>query len=626
MPEQRKPSPSIILFLLIGAVLGAVLGYAISHHYVIEDFELRYVPTLTFADGGVYSGPLDDEGVASGHGRMEWTNGSYYEGNFAGGLYHGKGLFVGASGQEYEGDYSRGVEHGQARVKYVDGTEYRGDIVNGMLDGRGLMTFTDGRFYEGDFQQDKMTGEGRWVVPGSHTYIGGIKDALYDGRGELSHDKIVDDQPGDAEQSFNSGASYVGEFKAGLYHGQGIYQTADGDIYSGTFAYGVFTGDGSFKSSNGVSELGQFVDWRLQGTGLRTDADGNQFKGNFQYGELQGEGVYLGADGERYEGGFEYGRYQGSGTHINLKGDAYVGEFRYGVKHGKGELSYKEPIDGVSYIKGVWKNGTLKEASEGVIIYPATELAEFSLYEQSDLLDKQLAQLAKSSGEAINLYTLAVAGYGSEEVFSRELRFIEDNFVDQYSSKQHSVLLGNSRRALGERPLATLTSLERSINAISKNMDVEKDILFLYITSHGSKHKKIALEQSGLSLPDLEAEKLKSLLDNSGIKWKVIVLSACYSGGFIETLADQNTLIITSAAADKTSFGCDDNSLFTFFGEAFFKESLPESESFVEAFTLTEKHIAEWEEEQGYETSNPQISQPQSISEHLQKWRKYLRK
>ena len=51
-----------------------------------------------------------------------------------------------------------------------------------------------------------------------------------------------------------------------------------------------------------------------------------------------------------------------------------------------------------------------------------------------------------------------------------------------------------------------------------------------------------------LELAPLTAPALRSLLDDAGIKWRIIVVSACYSGGFVDALQDDNTLIVTAAA------------------------------------------------------------------------------
>ena len=97
------------------------------------------------------------------------------------------------------------------------------------------------------------------------------------------------------------------------------------------------------------------------------------------------------------------------------------------------------------------------------------------------------------------------------------------------------------------------------------------------------------------------------MLADSGIKWKVIVVSACYSGGFIEPLKDDHTLIITASDAANTSFGCEPGSQITWFGQAFFDEALRATRSFSTAFGLARNSVQEREKSGGYPPSNPQM-------------------
>jgi hypothetical protein len=95
---------------------------------------------------------------------------------------------------------------------------------------------------------------------------------------------------------------------------------------------------------------------------------------------------------------------------------------------------------------------------------------------------------------------------------------------------------------------------------------------------------------------------------DSGIKWRVIVISACFSGGFIEPLKDDNTLIITAADAFHSSFGCEYDSDYTWFSQALYDEALSETFSFVEAFEAAKEAVRDRERAEGYPPSNPQMS------------------
>ncbi len=111
-----------------------------------------------------------------------------------------------------------------------------------------------------------------------------------------------------------------------------------------------------------------------------------------------------------------------------------------------------------------------------------------------------------------------------------------------------------------------------------------------------------------LELVSLSAPALRGLLDEAGIKWRIVVVSACYSGGFIDALKDENTLVLTASEADRTSFGCGHRSDATFFGEALFQHGLTRSRSLLGAFDAARARVAERERAGGFRRpSNPQV-------------------
>jgi hypothetical protein len=159
------------------------------------------------------------------------------------------------------------------------------------------------------------------------------------------------------------------------------------------------------------------------------------------------------------------------------------------------------------------------------------------------------------------------------------------------------------------------------LKGVARQMDVEEDILFLYVTSHGSKKHEISVSLDGMPLEDLSAKRFKEIIDASGIKWKVLVISACFSGGLIAPLKDDHTLVITAARADRESFGCGIDSELTYFGRAFFKQSLNSSVSFVEAFSQARNLISDREKKEKQEPSDPQIATSPLIEKKLAEWR-----
>jgi hypothetical protein len=154
-------------------------------------------------------------------------------------------------------------------------------------------------------------------------------------------------------------------------------------------------------------------------------------------------------------------------------------------------------------------------------------------------------------------------------------------------------------------------------------MDVDEDILFLYMTSHGTRKRGFSLSYDGMSLPDINTQELADILDSTSIKYKVVMVSACYSGGFVKPMGNKNTLIMTAAAEDRKSFGCSDDNDITDFAKAFFVKSLPTSSTFEEAFGKA-KIIVEKEEKSRKvkEYSSPQLVMGTAIRKQLTQWRK----
>lgn len=234
-----------------------------------------------------------------------------------------------------------------------------------------------------------------------------------------------------------------------------------------------------------------------------------------------------------------------------------------------------------------------------------------------------LAALEPSQRGRINMYLLAVAGDGSQEVFRREVEFVRSQFDRDFGTRGRSIALVNTRSAASTAPPATVDNIRESLKAIAARMDRDNDILFLFMTSHGGKDHEFKLSQNATTLRGLRPKELAEMLAESRIRWKVVLVSACYSGGFIAPLKNEGTMVMTAARADRTSFGCEDENDFTYFGRAFFKEALPASGSFFEAFGKAKALVDEREKDDKTpqaERSLPQIHSPVSLSEHLRKW------
>jgi hypothetical protein len=234
--------------------------------------------------------------------------------------------------------------------------------------------------------------------------------------------------------------------------------------------------------------------------------------------------------------------------------------------------------------------------------------AEALMYSQPAILDKALAQLQPQRKKIADLFFVGFAAYAAEDVFSKEVDYVKQLLEQRFDAEGHSINLVNHLHTLEQTPLATSTNLALTLKRIGKLMNVEEDVLLLYLTSHGSENHELSVSFWPLALNDITPEKLNAMLDEAGIKWRMIVISACYSGGFVEPLQGPTTLVATAAAADKTSFGCGTESEFTYFGEAVFKEQLTRQSSFITALQQANVSIGQREVREKLEASMPQLS------------------
>ncbi len=256
----------------------------------------------------------------------------------------------------------------------------------------------------------------------------------------------------------------------------------------------------------------------------------------------------------------------------------------------------------LNVIPEVWTDG--ETAAAPADADPAD--AESMLFEQPGRIDRALAAFKVDESAAAKAYFLGFAGVGDEKVFAQEIGLASRVLGERYAIDGRSVSLINDERDLDRAPIASVAGLRYALRGLGARMNRDRDVLFLSISSHGSKDPAIAVSNSQLPLNDLTENDLAEALEDSGIKWRVIIISACYAGGFIESLKSPQTIVIAAAAADRTSFGCSNDRDLTYFGEAFYRDALPRAKDLQQAFALTRSAIATREQAEHVPPSDPQ--------------------
>ena len=242
---------------------------------------------------------------------------------------------------------------------------------------------------------------------------------------------------------------------------------------------------------------------------------------------------------------------------------------------------------------------------------------EQTFYAQHGALERALGALEAERPGIADLYVVVAALYAREDVFMKEARVILDLMRRDFDAEGRSIALINNPKTAEEYPVASLTGLTAALTHLGGLMNVEEDVLVLYLTSHGSEKHELAVDFPPLRLASIDPPALKAALDESGIKWKVIVVSACYSGGFIDALKDSQTMVITASGANRQSFGCGNESDFTYLAKALFDEGLRRTRSFEAAFEVAREAIARRERSRGFPPSEPQIAAGPAIREKL---------
>jgi hypothetical protein len=224
---------------------------------------------------------------------------------------------------------------------------------------------------------------------------------------------------------------------------------------------------------------------------------------------------------------------------------------------------------------------------------------------QRSLLQAQIAGLTPPTKGTTNIYALGVAGWADQDVFLKELDGGLAALGGILPIRGHAVRLVNHRETLESLPLANQRNFAVAVHALGDVMNKDADVLLLLMTSHGEPHG------FGLRLPSevvtqLTPQEVAATLDNEGIKNRIVIVSACYAGTFVPPLMNDNTIVITAADANSTSFGCAPERDWTYFGDAFFRQSVRPGRDLQRAFDNARVLIQGWELMDRARPSNPQ--------------------
>ena len=167
---------------------------------------------------------------------------------------------------------------------------------------------------------------------------------------------------------------------------------------------------------------------------------------------------------------------------------------------------------------------------------------------QAALLKQQLAALAPPRPGVTGVYALGIAGWANQDVFIKELDGGLAVLAGVLPIKDRTVRLINNRTTLDTIPLAEPQNFKAAVHGIAQVMNKDIDVLVLVMTSHGSESGGFMLQVPGKTV-ELTGPQVAAALDGEGIKNRVVIVSACFSGSFVPALLVSAVIGLVSALA-----------------------------------------------------------------------------
>ena len=221
-----------------------------------------------------------------------------------------------------------------------------------------------------------------------------------------------------------------------------------------------------------------------------------------------------------------------------------------------------------------------------------------------------IANTPAAVGAGAKVAVLAFGLVGAQSVFESEAKGAAAILAQRLGAAD--VVVRANTKTRGDVTIATIGA---ALQSAAAKLDHDNDLMVLVLTSHGSQDG-VAI-QAGRRVEILSPPALAAMLARAGVRHRVVIVSACYSGVFL-TLANDDTLVITAADSEHSSFGCQDKVKWTYFGDAFFNTALRRTADLRGAFEEARAIVRERERRNGFIPSNPQIAGGRNIDQLLE--------
>jgi len=222
------------------------------------------------------------------------------------------------------------------------------------------------------------------------------------------------------------------------------------------------------------------------------------------------------------------------------------------------------------------------------------------------LMEQQFAALKPQRPGQVDTYVLSLALW-DDHVFQHEAEGAADVLAQRFNAQGRTIVLTNGegpgvpRTHPGARPADIGAALAR----IGEVMDPNEDVLALFVTTHGNSDGSLAVREQ-YNTTAIYPMILRQALDQTQVKNRLVILSACFAAAHIPALSTDTTMVFAAAASDRTSFGCEPQREWTFFGDAFMNQALRQNRTLPDAFETAKVLIQAWEARERTRPSLPQ--------------------
>jgi hypothetical protein len=256
-----------------------------------------------------------------------------------------------------------------------------------------------------------------------------------------------------------------------------------------------------------------------------------------------------------------------------------------------------------------------READAGPAAGEVSPASEAVLAAQEFMMDRAIDSLEDERSGVTDLYFVGFAPDARRPGVVADVDAAQRTMDERWNTNGRSVVMMNSPLTVAERPFATVTHLRQMLLEIGGIIDADDDVVMVYLTgTTGADHTLTAVNPP-LELSSLSAQGLRQLLDAAGIRWRIIVMSSCAAGAWIDALKDDDTVVIASSAADVRGADCAAGLRPSVFGDVFFGEAMRKGDDVAHAFEAARKQLV------ARRAAEPVISIGPAIAERLKSLR-----